>query len=174
MTLLFLFVSVRFPQQCPIIPTSLQTALVVSQTYLLWGYVQLATEGYDVDWTTPHCVLTLRLIGLAFDVMDGADKGKQGKDALTRVPGLLDMLGFCFCFCGATVGPQYSFRLYSSFVVGSLVHSTSGRVQAGVMRLVLGLFYVGVVAFAMGIFPDSRLFEPSFYTVSGLYNPPYR
>jgi lysophospholipid acyltransferase 5 len=25
----------------------------------------------DISWTMPHCVLTLRLIGLAIDVFDG-------------------------------------------------------------------------------------------------------
>ena len=29
---------------------------------------------YTVKWTTPHCVLALRLIGLAFDIYDGKQK----------------------------------------------------------------------------------------------------
>lgn len=29
------------------------------------------TEKYDIKWTIPHCVLTLRLIGQAFDIFDG-------------------------------------------------------------------------------------------------------
>ena len=35
------------------------------------GYYTTMTDEYVVKWTTPHCVLTLRLIGLAFDVYDG-------------------------------------------------------------------------------------------------------
>lgn len=31
-------------------------------------------DSYTIKWTTPHCVLTLRLIGLAFDVYDGRKK----------------------------------------------------------------------------------------------------
>lgn len=30
-----------------------------------------ATNDYDIKWTMPQCVLTLRLIGLVFDVADG-------------------------------------------------------------------------------------------------------
>ena len=40
--------------------------------YYLLGYVVSETDEYDVVWTMPHCVLVMRLIGLAFDVYDGA------------------------------------------------------------------------------------------------------
>ena len=29
---------------------------------------------YAVKWTTPHCVLALRLIGLTYDIYDGHQK----------------------------------------------------------------------------------------------------
>ena len=29
---------------------------------------------YEIVWTTPHCVLTLRLIGLVIDIYDGRQK----------------------------------------------------------------------------------------------------
>ena len=32
------------------------------------------TDSYTIKWTTPQCVLTLRLIGLVFDVYDGQRK----------------------------------------------------------------------------------------------------
>ena len=41
------------------------------------GYVFSQTDGYDVNWSTPHCVLTLKLIGVAFDMFDG-HKDKVG------------------------------------------------------------------------------------------------
>ena len=46
----------------------------IFQGYLLVGYYINATDGYDVKWTTPHCVLVLRLIGVVFDVLDGRSK----------------------------------------------------------------------------------------------------
>lgn len=42
--------------------------------YLVTGYVILSVETYDISWTMPHCVMTLRLIGLAMDVFDGKKK----------------------------------------------------------------------------------------------------
>jgi lysophospholipid acyltransferase 5 len=35
------------------------------------GYYMTGTETYDIKWSMPQCVLTLRLIGLAFDLFDG-------------------------------------------------------------------------------------------------------
>ncbi|KAI9215996.1 MBOAT, membrane-bound O-acyltransferase family-domain-containing protein [Blastocladiella britannica] len=40
--------------------------------YLLIAYVYTASEGYDINWTTPQSVLVLRLIGFAFDCSDGS------------------------------------------------------------------------------------------------------
>lgn len=42
------------------------TSFLFHMTYLLIGYYTTATETYDITWTMPHCVLTLKLIGLAF------------------------------------------------------------------------------------------------------------
>ena len=48
---------------------------VFLQGYLVVGYyITTTSDEYVVKWTTPHCVLTLRLIGLAFDVYDGHQK----------------------------------------------------------------------------------------------------
>ena len=38
---------------------------------MLGAYYWVSTDEYDVNWTTPQCVLTLRLIGLAYDLYDG-------------------------------------------------------------------------------------------------------
>jgi hypothetical protein len=35
------------------------------------GYYYTGTDTYDIKWSMPHCVLTLRLIGLTVDVYDG-------------------------------------------------------------------------------------------------------
>lgn len=38
--------------------------MFVWQIYLLMGYYYTATDEYDIKWTMPHCVLTLKLIGM--------------------------------------------------------------------------------------------------------------
>ena len=44
------------------------------QSYLCTAYYVTMVESYTIKWTTPHCVLTLRLIGLVWDVYDGRVK----------------------------------------------------------------------------------------------------
>lgn len=39
-----------------------------------------STDVYDIKWTMPHCVLTLRLIGVAIDMYDGAQKEVSKND----------------------------------------------------------------------------------------------
>jgi lysophospholipid acyltransferase 5 len=71
----------------------------------------------------PHCVLTLRLIGLTFDYYDGKKKPEQlseqqKKMALVEAPSLLEMCGHVY-FPGAfLVGPQFSMKRYLDFTRG--------------------------------------------------------
>jgi len=51
------------------------------QLYLCTAYYITMIESYTIKWTTPHCVLTLRLIGLVWDVYDGRLKPVGLSDA---------------------------------------------------------------------------------------------
>uniref|UniRef100_F6VQS7 Lysophospholipid acyltransferase 5 n=1 Tax=Ornithorhynchus anatinus TaxID=9258 RepID=F6VQS7_ORNAN len=51
--------------------TAVLTTFCFQMAYLLAGYYYTATDQYDIKWTMPHCVLTLKLIGLAIDYYDG-------------------------------------------------------------------------------------------------------
>ena len=51
----------------------------VSQAYLIWGYCKTQSEEYAFEWTIPQCVVTLRLIAIAFDVYDGSQIRRQDK-----------------------------------------------------------------------------------------------
>ena len=52
--------------------TSLLIVFTYTMLHLTVGYWATATSTYDIKWTMPQCVLTLRLIGLAFNVYDGS------------------------------------------------------------------------------------------------------
>ena len=69
------------------------------------------TGSYTIRWTTPHCVLALRLIGLVFDVYDGKRKpeslsAEQKETALPEVPSFLEVAGHTYYFGAFLVGPQ--------------------------------------------------------------------
>ncbi|ORZ39509.1 hypothetical protein BCR44DRAFT_1538643 [Catenaria anguillulae PL171] len=68
-------------------------SFVFNCAYLLISYYFTASEEYDINWTTPQSVLTLRLIGFAFDFADGAKfklaaekKKKEDGDSGTEQP----------------------------------------------------------------------------------------
>jgi len=68
----------------------------------------------------PHCVLTLRLIGLSFDYYDGRKKPEQLTPhqktlALVEAPSLLEMCGHVYFPGGFLVGPQFSMKRYLDF-----------------------------------------------------------
>ena len=84
-----------------------------------------ATEGYDICWTMPGCVMTLRLIGLAFDRHDGnkpVDKRRpdQLERALESNPSLIETFGYIFNFNGLMIGPQYPLSLHRKLINGEL------------------------------------------------------
>ena len=57
------------------------------QCYLGYSYLDFtdAEKRYVISWSTPHCVLTLKLIGLQWDLYDGA----QEVSSITCCSGLL-------------------------------------------------------------------------------------
>jgi hypothetical protein len=83
------------------------------------------TRDFLVNWTMPHCVLCLRLIGLAFDIADGRHfeslSADQRETALRERPSALETFGYVFFFGGSLVGPQFSFKRYNDFVNGRLI-----------------------------------------------------
>ena len=124
--------------------------------HLLWGY----SGEYLVDgvlprsWTTAHCVLTLKLIGVATSVYD-AKTGKKANekssvDSLFTLTSskiqVLEVMGFCCLFCTSIIGPQLSFHRYREFVNGTLYdrEKVRGNVHYAINRAALAVFYLAI------------------------------
>lgn len=122
--------------------------------YLLTSYVYYASGDYDVNWTTPQCILTLRLISVAWDYHDGnQDQEKLSPDfkvtAIAKPPTLLQMLGLSYFYGGFLVGPQFQIKAYVAFVEGTLLDKkddNNSRVSEGLKRLFLGIMYLALYA----------------------------
>jgi len=120
--------------------------------YLLVGYYFTESEGYDICWTMPHCVLSLRLIGLTFDCYDGARARRRGLDslsrdqqktALTESPSLMEMLSHNFFIGGYFIGPQIQMRKYQQCLTPSYQDTLPGSpLGYGLQRLGLGFLYL--------------------------------
>lgn len=130
---------------------------IFNMSYLLVGYVMTESEEYDITWTMPHCVLTLKLIALSFDLWDGKKmlKGQKLSDnnkqtALESTPKLLELIGFVYFPACFLVGPIFSFRRYLDFIsdkfpVDKEAHSLEDQAMK---RLIQGLSYL--IAFQVG------------------------
>jgi len=151
-------------------------SFIFHMSYLLIGYYQTGTETYDIKWSMPHCVLTLRLIGLSFDYYDGKKKVEtltpnQKKMALTTAPSLLEMCGHVYFPGGFLVGPQFSMRRYLDFTTlqyekecGDL----SLSIRPGFIRFLMGLFYLVLYHIANCFISDDLITSDVYYNQSFL------
>lgn len=131
---------------------SVGISFVFLMLYLLLAYYSTGTEDYDITWSMPHCVLTLRLLGLTMDVYDGKKKvetltADQKKTALPKMPGLFEITAHCYFFGGFLVGPQFPLKRYLDFVHGAFSDKNGGKpscVVPAVSRFLLGMAYLTI------------------------------
>ncbi|XP_001604606.2 lysophospholipid acyltransferase 5 [Nasonia vitripennis] len=149
---------------------------IFNMGYLLIGYYATATGDYDIKWTMPQCVLTLRLIGLAYDIHDGQKKEEklsetQKLTALREQPSFLEMAGFCYFPGSFLIGPQFSMRRYLDYVNGKLVETEldsngdrkpPASIWPGVQRALVGFVYVALYQIGTQYVSDQYLLEPEF------------
>lgn len=141
-------------------------------TYLLVGYYKTATDTYDITWTMPHCVLTLRLIGLAFDIVDGqrsVDKlsAAQKLSCVQQKPNLLEIAAFTYFPASFLIGPQFSFRRYTSFVNNEF-DKYDGNAVAGAKRAFIGAFYLIVNVVGSGYLSNAYVISDDFSKNHGI------
>jgi len=153
--------------------TSVVVSFVFNFGYLLVGYYFTESEGYDICWTMPHCVLSLRLIGLTFDCYDG-ERGKragvetlskdQQKSAIQETPSLLEMLSHSFFIGCYFVGPQIQMKKYREFVSPRYQESLPGSpLNYGFKRLGLGFCYMLIHVVGSMYFPADWPASDWFY-----------
>ncbi|MBN3299688.1 MBOA5 acyltransferase, partial [Amia calva] len=150
--------------------TGVVSSLLFQMMYLLLGYYYTATDQYDIKWTMPHCVLTLKLIGLAFDYYDG---GKEVVSVyLPCPPSLLEVYGFSYFYGGFLVGPQFTLRSYQRLIAGELTDSPGlppNSIMPAVKRFSLGLLCLSVYTIGSPYFPDSFFLTEEYEAQPFLY-----
>ncbi|TMS35380.1 hypothetical protein L596_002795 [Steinernema carpocapsae] len=117
--------------------------------HLLIGYWSAESAKYDMNWTTPFCIMTLRFIGLVMDVYDGQKpkeklKPDQVKTAISDPPSLLETAAFGLFFAGTFVGPQFTLSRFRSFVNGEFLDD-KGEVRSSGLMVSLRRFVAGII-----------------------------
>lgn len=141
-------------------------------TYLMYGYYKTSTETYDITWTMPHCVLTLRLIGLAFDISDGQRpdaelSSAQKKSAIKTKPSLLEVAAFTYFPASFLVGPQFSFRRYLSYI-NKEFDKYDGYFGAAATRAAIGVCYLLINVIGSGYINDKYVISDEFSVNHGI------
>ncbi|KAG1656882.1 Lysophospholipid acyltransferase 5 [Nymphon striatum] len=145
-------------------------SFVFYMTYLIMGYIYTETDQYDIIWTLPQCVLTMRLIALTYDVYDGMKNpaslsADQKKTALKTKPSFLEITGHTFFFGGFMVGPQFSMRRYQDLLSGNLFPDKTPSITfaPGFTRGAAGIMYTLIYQLGVSyLMLDDYLLSPSF------------
>ncbi|CAI4229231.1 unnamed protein product [Auanema sp. JU1783] len=157
-----------------------QISIIAAHTcflgHLLLGYAYAETDQYDITWTTPFCIMTLRFIGLVMDVHDGVhyekSKADQKLTAIREVPGLLEIAAFGLFFTGTLVGPQFTLARFRSFVNGEHLDENRKPKDSAIMvslgRFLFGVFYMvihqwGAVWIPSDYFNTQAFFDLPFF-----------
>ncbi|CAO3600782.1 unnamed protein product [Absidia cylindrospora] len=160
----------------------------LNAAWLLLGYYYTATDDYDISWTMPQCILCLRLMGFAFDYMDGssATPAPPSTDTLAKnpqpmsfdvdtplytFPSVEQVVAYCF-FPGAfIVGPQFSFSLYRRWIenpiyLGKQVtdwsETVKGQQRYMVRCILLAILYLGMQQLVGASYPSSYLLTSDY------------
>ncbi|XP_048581170.1 lysophospholipid acyltransferase 5-like [Nematostella vectensis] len=150
-------------------------SLILNMGYLWLGFYYRIVDEFMIDWSVPHCILCLRLMGLAWDYYDGnnINNNEVSEDMKTTMihqpPSLLEMLGYSYFFGSFLVGPQFPIRKYLSMVEGNLIDKDISErtcVPEGLRRLFLGLFYGVSFAILSPFFGAQHFLTPWFEEIS--------
>ncbi len=176
---------------------SLKMALpVFALGYLTLGHLHrqyVNYLGWDLDFTSSQMVLTQKLWMIGYNLYDGEllAKGKENRAAkkcapfaLKEIPGLMEFLGYTFCFSSMLAGPATEYATYLKSIDGSIFKTPDGKTKVPsnilptIIPLVTCLVNMGAFLILSSKFPlldptDPQKNTPYILTEEFLKNPFY-
>lgn len=174
-----------------------KTALpVFALTYMTMGHLHrqyINYLGWDLDFTSTQMVLTQKLWMIGYNLYDGEllSKGKEDRAAkkcapfaLKETPGLIEFLGYTFCFSDILCGPAKEYSTYLGAVDGSVFKTKDGKIKTPsnilktIIPLVTSFICLGVHLTLIAQFPlldptDPQKNTPFILTDEFMQNPIY-
>ncbi|XP_019637317.1 PREDICTED: lysophospholipid acyltransferase 5-like [Branchiostoma belcheri] len=148
---------------------SVVLSFIYNMGTLLLHYYLIGTTTYVINFTTPQCVLTFRLIGLAWDIYDGTkppekQSESQKKVVLNRSPTLLEVSGYVYHFGGLLVGPQFPMKQYllSIQALTSTEEKPPISIMLALQKLATGVLYLCLFTLQTVYFPDDYMISKDF------------
>jgi len=163
---------------------TLKTALpLFAVVYITLGHLHrqyINYLGWDLDFTGSQMVITQKLYMIAWNLYDGEllAKGKEDRAAkklakfsLKETPGLLEFLGYTFCFSTILAGPATEYTTYARACDGSLFKTPDGKPCKPPSNLIatlkpfgISLLCLGIHLTLSGIFPLLNTTDPQVGT----------
>lgn len=152
---------------------------VFAMVYMTLGHLHrqyVNYLGWDLDFTGSQMVLTMKLYMIGFNLYDGEVLAKGIDDraakkcapyALKDAPGLIQFLGYTFCFSNLLAGPATEYSVYSRAIEGSIFKMANGsskipsNVWATIRPLLISLLNLGLFLVLSGLFPLLDQIAPS-------------
>mmetsp|Transcript_21124 Transcript_21124/g.60569 ORF Transcript_21124/g.60569 Transcript_21124/m.60569 type:complete len:503 (+) Transcript_21124:97-1605(+) len=172
-----------------IVPIFLMTYVTVGHLHRMYiNYL-----GYDLDFTGPQMVITIKLYAMAYNLYDGhlISRGKEDRAAkkcapwaIAKVPGIVEYLGYTFSFATILAGPAYEYKTYANACDGSLLYNSDGKPKGKIPSqiwptlraflvsiITMGLFVVGTGKFPLLDPSDPQNATPVVLTAEFLARP---
>jgi len=114
---------------------------VFAMTYMSLGHLHrqyINYLGWDLDFTGTQMVLTQKIFMIGFNLYDGEllAKGVENRAAkkcapfaLKDAPGLIEFLGYTFCFSTLLAGPSTEYATYLKAIDGSNFKTPDGKTK---------------------------------------------
>jgi len=141
--------------------------------------------GWDLDFTGPMMILTIKLYSISWNYFDGHLLKKGGGETTNRasmkckefavyeVPNLLEFCGYCFCFSNVLAGPAYEYSIYNGVASGSLFidpvtkktrTNIPSRFRPVLEPLIVSIICMGLFVVGGGKFPMLDPVDPQHAT----------
>ncbi|KAH9101924.1 hypothetical protein AeMF1_021370 [Aphanomyces euteiches] len=149
--------------------------IYMSASHLYRLYVDYM--GWSLDVTGPQMLLVIKLTAFAYNYFDGVVDSKRINTptdnkalqavytsrkalSLSKLPSLLEYFGYVYCFPTFLAGPAFEIREYLDVVSGTKKLG-SGCTLAAISKLVVGVFFMGLMVSFGGNYPITLLYDPA-------------
>ncbi|KAJ1808787.1 Lysophospholipid acyltransferase [Coemansia sp. RSA 2523] len=148
----------------------LAAMLHMSYSHIQRQIHERSTGAVVMDYTGAQMVFVIKVTSLAFCVYDGRPNvvhphmsAYQRKNAISRVPGVLEYLGYVFFFAGFSVGPAFELATYRKMIALDDTRARRQLPRRAYRKLLEGAFWMVIYVAYSNVYTYQAMTKPQFY-----------